>query len=48
MDGGLQEEAIMRPETREGLESEGGGGRSVAEDGGGGLRAEAGRAAAVY
>ena len=46
MDGGLQEEAIM-PETWEGLESEGGGGRSAAEDGGRGLRAKAERAAAV-
>lgn len=45
MDGALQEEAITS-ETREGLESEGGGGRSDAEDGGRGVRAEAGTAAA--
>lgn len=41
MDGGLQEEAITS-ETREGLESEGGGGRSDAEDSGRGVRAETG------
>lgn len=41
--GALQEEAITS-ETREGLESEGGGGRSDAEDS---VRAEAGAAAAA-
>lgn len=41
MDRALQEEAITA-ETREGLESEGGGGRSGAEDGGRGVRAAAG------
>lgn len=44
MDRAFQEEAIT-PETREGLESEGGGGRSDAEDGGRGMRAETGAAA---
>lgn len=42
VNGALQEEAIMS-ETREGLESKGGGGRSDAEDS---VRAEAGAAAA--
>lgn len=39
MDGAVQEEAIMF-ETREGLESAGGGGWSDAEDSGGGVSGE--------